>query len=767
MYDLGQNSPRKKRGINWLSVDAWVDSFVANGWETAKDRYNAASSFFARFRLSGVQRGLSEVGSEALTLVAAAMLVLYGLAIPALIDFDEEKIHSVKYSVTFLDRHGMEIGKRGILMNDAVPLAEIPDHLIKATLATEDRRFFEHRGFDVFGTFRAFVTNVSAGETVQGGSTLTQQLAKNLFLSPERSMIRKLKEAYMALLLEVRLSKNEILKLYLDRAYMGGGTFGVEAAAQFYFGKSVRHVNLAEAAMMAGLFKAPTAFAPHVNLSAARARANIVLSNMVDAGYLTAGQVEHARRNPASPIENRTRDSPDWFLDWAFEQAQRLAADSGHFVLVARTTIDLGLQAVAEQTLQSTVRQYRRTHNVSTGAVVSMEPDGAVRAMVGGMNYGDSQFNRATHARRQPGSSFKIYVYAAAFEEGMTPATAVRDAAPAPCGPRNWQPRNYSGDFGSGARTNLREAFKRSLNTVASDLALHRLGPNSRSKLVEFTEQLGIRGIQRSCSIALGDTGITPLEHTAATAAITNNGFKVEPYGILELTTLRGDVIYTREVDKPEPVRVMSQRTVESMNDVMQAVVNEGTGRAAALEMTHAVGKTGTSSSYRDAWFVGYTSQMVTSVWVGNDDYSPMRIIPSARFGSAQGVTGGSIPSQIWQKVMTAAHPNQNIPTLAGLQPHFRLIEEQRRLAEMPRSGPAGPQSSGSVRSLRASGAPGNQTRDILRRLAATLKAAADGPLPSGDTKPPARSEVPPIPPPGKRADAPVAKGDGAAAALR
>jgi penicillin-binding protein 1A len=279
----------RKRVIDWLGVDAWIDSSLAQTWQSLQDRWNAFSSFFARFRLSGWKRLLNEAIAEGLTLGVGGLTVLYVLAIPAFNDFDENRINTGKFAVKFLDRNGSEIGQRGILHNDAVPLEEIPDHLIKATLATEDRRFFEHFGVDFIGTARALLENARANEVVQGGSTLTQQLAKNLFLSSERSIQRKVKEVFLAFLLESRFTKRQILKLYLDRAYLGGGAFGVEAAAQFYFGKSVREVNLAEAALMAGLFKAPSKFAPHVNLPASRARTNDVLTNLVEAGYMSAG----------------------------------------------------------------------------------------------------------------------------------------------------------------------------------------------------------------------------------------------------------------------------------------------------------------------------------------------------------------------------------------------------------------------------------------------------------------------------------------------
>ncbi|HZT48749.1 MAG TPA: transglycosylase domain-containing protein, partial [Hyphomicrobiaceae bacterium] len=392
MHDWFFRHGSRKRLIDWLGLDAWIDSSLAETWQSVQDRWNAVSSFFARFRLTGWRRLANELIGEALTLGTGGLAVLYMLAIPAINDFDENRINQGKYSVKFLDRNGVEIGQRGILHNDAVPLEEIPDHLIKATLATEDRRFFEHFGVDFLGTARALIENARANEVVQGGSTITQQLAKNLFLSSERSLTRKIKEAYLAFLLESRFTKRQILKLYLDRAYLGGGAYGVEAASQFYFGKSVREINLAEAAVLAGLFKAPSKYAPHVNLPASRARTNDVLNNLVEAGYMSAGQVHAARVNPAKIIDTRPASSPDWFLDWAFEEAQRLGEGRGYHVLTVRTTVDPGMQQAAQEALINTLRHSGSSRRRGyTGALVSMEPDGAVRALVGGLDYEDNQ----------------------------------------------------------------------------------------------------------------------------------------------------------------------------------------------------------------------------------------------------------------------------------------------------------------------------------------------------------------------------------------
>ena len=752
MHDWLFKSGRRKRFIDWLGLDARIDSSIATAWEETKDRYSAFSSFFARFRLTGWKKIGNELLSECLTIGAGGLAVLYVLAIPALNDFDENKINTGRYAVKFIDRTGAEIGQRGILHNDAIAFADIPDHLIKATLATEDRRFFEHFGVDVFGTARALFENARANEVVQGGSTITQQLAKNLFLSFERSITRKIKEAFLALLLEARFTKFEILKMYLDRAYLGGGAFGVEAASQYYFNKTVRDINLSEAALLAGLFKAPTRFAPHVNLPLSLARTNDVLTNLVEAGYMSSGQVHAARLNPARVVEPRQSQSPDWFLDWAFEEVQRVAEGRGHFVLTARVTVDMGMQRAAQEAMVTTLRstQTRRGAPFS-GAMVSMDPDGAVRAIVGGIDYGESQFNRATHARRQPGSSFKIYVYAAALENGYNPKSIVRDASQS-CG--NWSPKNYNGGGGSGRSLTMTDAFKNSLNTTAADLSF-KVG---REKVLEITKRLGVNGVKRTCSMALGDTGITLLEHTGAYAVFANNGKQARPYAILELFNSKGELIYSRERDEPPAPQIVNPRVVEQMNQMMLAVVNEGTGRRALLDFTHAVGKTGTSSGWRDAWFVGFTGALVTGVWVGHDDFRPMWL-------NGQGVTGGSLPASAWHAFMSVAHTNRNIPPIQGLPPHPVQVAEQQRLADLKRTDPGLAQAQIAQATQKRSSIMPDQTRDSLKRLAdsmlrangqqATPISAPSGSLPTAAPLPPAahaqQAAAPPAAKPGNR----------------
>ena len=696
----------KQRRIDWLGIDAWVDSTAAAVWDGTKDVYNGLSSYFARFRLTGWTRLGNELVSEGLTLGAGGLVVLYMLALPALNDIEDGKVLVTgKYSVKFLDIDGNEIGKRGINQNDAVPLEEIPDHMIKATLATEDRRFYEHFGVDVLGTARALMENLKAGETVQGGSTLTQQLAKNLFLTSERSLQRKIKEVFFAFWLESRMTKRDILKLYLDRAYMGGGAFGVEAASQFYFGKSVREITIAEAAMLAGLYKAPTKYAPHVNLPLSRARTNEVLSNLVEAGFYTEGQVHQSRLYPAQTVEAKESESPDWFLDWAFDEVQKLMEGKGQYVLTARLTVDLKLQRHAEETLATTIRQKGRAHRFDSGAIVVMEPDGMVRAIAGGPDYGESQFNRATAARRQPGSSFKIYVYAAAMERlGFTPERPVRDYSRW-CG--NWHPQNYGGSHGSGGSMPLWMAFARSLNTTAAELSFLV----ERKNVIELTQRVGIRGIRPTCSMALGDYGITPLEHTGGTAVFLNGGKRARPYGVLEITNSKGELVYSRERDEPEPPQIVPARVAQNMNLIMHRVVTDGTGKGAALDFTHVVGKTGTSTGPRDAWFVGGTGKYVASVWLGNDDNRPM----------AHGTTGGGVAAEAFHRLMVTGHGTNRIGQIPGLPLHPVQAAERAQLAADTSRQPAAP---GQAAPRRQQSIMPAETREALRRLAQMMRKA-------------------------------------------
>jgi penicillin-binding protein 1A len=633
-----------------LNLDGWIDSSLHEAGRGFGEFYERLWNWSRRLKAEGIWRAFSETASEAATLGVAGALVLLAFAVPAFDEIGSDWRTQSDFSVTFLDRYGNVIGKRGILQDDTVQLEDLPDHLVKAVLATEDRRFFSHFGIDIFGTARAVQENARAGGVVQGGSSITQQLAKNLFLSNERTLQRKIKEAYLALWLEANLSKREILKLYLDRAYMGGGTFGVGAAADFYFGKKVQDLDLAESALLAGLFKAPTRYAPHINLPAARARANEVLSNMVQSGFMTEGQVVGARRQPAVAVERSQLASADYFLDWAFEQVKN-RVDGSEKVLTARTTLDMRLQKAAEAAIESSLRESGEAMNVTQAALVSMDPDGSMRAMVGGRDYGVSTFNRAVSALRQPGSSFKVYVYATALETGKyTPDTIVRDA---PVSIGNWSPQNYGRSYKGSLP--MRSALAQSLNTVAVRLSIE----TGREPIAQLAERMGVKTPLRvTRALALGSSEVTVLDQATAYAVFANGGFKAEPHGVLDIRTSSGEVLYDyNELPHPRQ-RVLKRSTVLGMTDMLNAVVETGTARRARLPGIQVAGKTGTTNAYKDAWFVGFTGNYSTAVWFGNDNYE-----------STKNLTGGLLPAETWAKYMRVAMAYETPKLLPGLPP--------------------------------------------------------------------------------------------------
>jgi penicillin-binding protein 1A len=645
-----------------LDFDARIDSTLFSSAVGARELYERFSTFMDRFYVGRWKRWVFiEPLSEAATLGLGGLVILLALAQPAFRETaDEDWLKKSDLAVTFLDRYGNPIGSRGIKHNDSIPLEEFPDNLIKATLATEDRRFYDHFGIDISGTFRALVTNAQAGGVRQGGSSITQQLAKNLFLSNERTIERKINEAFLAIWLETRLTKNEILKLYLDRAYMGGGTFGVDGAAHFYFNKSVRDVNLAEAAMLAGLFKAPTKYAPHINLPAARARANQVLDNMVDAGFMTEGQVFGARRNPATAVDRRDENSPNYYLDWAFDEMRKLVdtfpKSYTERVFVVRTTIDMNVQHAAEEAIENQLRQFGRDYHATQAATVVADLDGGIHAMVGGRDYGASQFNRATDAMRQPGSSFKPYVYTTALLNGFKPTSTIVDG---PVCIGNWCPQNYGHSY-SGTVT-LTQALTRSINVVPVKLSIAlggKGGPKAgRAKIVEVARKFGIvTPLPDTPSLPIGADAVNVLEHAVAYATFPNKGKAVTPHAILEVRTGAGDLVWRYDRDGPKPRQIIPPSVAADMAMMMSHVVSEGTARRAILDGIPAAGKTGTTNNYRDAWFVGYTGNFVCGVWYGNDDYSPTNRL-----------TGGSLPAQTWHDIMTAAHRGVEIKDIAGV----------------------------------------------------------------------------------------------------
>jgi len=644
-----------------LAFDSFVDSSMYDGQRRAIRTLQAIGALSDRFRLTGLGKFAVEFACEGLNVGIVGLIFALALAQPAFRDTsDEDWLKRTDLAVTFLDRYGAEVGRRGIKHDDAIPFDELPDHFIKAVLATEDRRFFSHFGIDVIGTLRALTVNAHAGGVVQGGSSITQQLAKNVFLTNERSISRKIKEAYLALWLEHHLTKKQILSLYLDRAYMGGGAFGVQAAAQYYFGKSARDINLAEAAMLAGLFKAPTKYSPNVNLPAARARANDVLSNLVDAGFMTEGQVYAARRNPATPVDHTEHGSPDWYLDFAYNEVKALAEEGklgDDRVLVVRTGLDTNLQLKAESVIEDELRVNAPAFHAHQAATVVAETNGLVRTIVGGRDYGASQFNRATDALRQPGSSFKIFVYLTALMTGKYHAATPIDASSICIG--DYCVHNYDGE--SGGAMPLYRALALSFNTAAIRLSvkigevywppkqsyhLAKIATLGRAKIVETARAMGLTTpLTDTVSLPVGADEVKMIDMVGANALLANGGKRVTPYAAIEIRNSSGALIYSHDVNGPRPVQVMPADKIAEMNNIMTHVVTEGTGRAAQIPGLVISGKTGTTNNSTNAWFNGFTGNLVCSVWFGNDDNTGM-----------QKMTGGELPAQSWKQIMAYAH---------------------------------------------------------------------------------------------------------------
>ncbi len=708
-----------------LDLDARLNSSVFRSFAGLREGYERFSVFMDRFYVGRWKRWVFiEPLSEAATLGLCGLILLLTLAQSAFRETaDEDWLKKSDLAVTFLDRYGSPIGSRGIKHNDSIPLEDFPDNLIKATLATEDRRFYDHFGIDIAGTFRALVTNAQAGGVRQGGSSITQQLAKNLFLSNERTIERKVNEAFLAIWLETRLTKNEILKLYLDRAYMGGGTFGVDGAAHFYFNKSARDVTLAEAAMLAGLFKAPTKYAPHINLPAARARANVVLDNLVEAGFMTEGQVFGARRNPATAVDRRDENSPNYFLDWAFDEMRRLVdtfpKSYSERVFVVRTTIDMNVQRAAETAIENQLRQFGRDYHATQAATVVSDMDGGVRAMVGGRDYGSSQFNRAVDAYRQPGSSFKPYVYTTALLNGYKPTSIIVDG---PVCIGNWCPQNYGHSY-SGSVT-LTQAITRSINVVPVKISIAiggKGGPKAgRAKIVEVARKFGIKApLTDTPSLPIGSTEVTVLEHAVAYVTFPNKGRSVTPHAVLEVRTGAGDLVWRWDRDGPQPRQAIPASVAADMAEMMSHVVSEGTARRAAIDGIPTAGKTGTTNAYRDAWFVGYTGNFSCAVWYGNDDYSP-----------TNRMTGGSLPAQTWHDIMVAAHQGVEVREIPGIDTGKKQPQAQGAAANV--ASKASDQRQGPPPILTRRGA------EILVRIEKALDEAGKtlGRLPGEPTKP-------------------------------
>lgn len=568
-----------------------------------------------------------------LAVVGAGFVGYYAHDLP---DTDALTGPETPLSVTVFAADGSTIANVGEMWGAFVPVAEMPPALPEAVLAIEDRRFFEHGGIDVFGVIRAAWRNAVSGRVVAGGSTISQQVAKLVFLSPERSVKRKIQEAMLAFWLEREFSKEEILTIYLNRAYFGAGAYGVDAAARRYFGRGARRVTVAQAALIAGLLKAPSRYSPAGNPALARRRAGVVVEAMAEAGFLSRSEAGAA----AAAVQNLTIVPPagpaaGYFADWIAAQVPGYVGRE-HGVLRVHTTLDPARQRAAEAAVSKALAASGRARRIGQGALVALDGTGAVRAMVGGRDYRKSRFNRATQARRQPGSAFKTLVYLAAVEDGLAPDDVLEDA---PISIAGWAPRNHDGRY-RGPMT-VREAFAHSVNTVAVRAGL-RAGV---ARIREAALRLGIESaLPADASLALGTGEVTPLELTAAYAALAGGGRRVLPHGIVEIRDRAGALLYRRAGSGAG--RAVAPPAVAAMRDLLAAAVAEGTGRAAALPpaLGPAYGKTGTTQKFRDAWFVGWAGDLTAGVWLGNDDGASM-----------DEVTGGSHPAAIWRDFMTRA----------------------------------------------------------------------------------------------------------------
>lgn len=570
-------------------------------------------------------------------------------------------------SAVVLDRNGVEIGRRGDATSPQTRLELLPQHLVSGVIEVEDQRFFDHGGLDFIGATRAMSANIAAGRVVQGGSTITQQLAKNLFLTPKRTLERKVQEAVLARWLERRFTKTEILELYLNRVYFGSGAWGVEAAAQTYFGKPASAVSVGEAAVLVGLLQAPSRLSPLRNRASAEDRANAVLAILEDRGAVSADALDAAYATPVRVQPVRRDAVTGHFVDWVVGEARKLPGLAEQD-LVITTTLDSGMQQAAFAAVQEGLTQDLRDRGATQAALIAMEGDGAVRALVGGRDYQTSQFNRAVEARRQPGSAFKPFVYVAALRDGLTPQTRRTDE---PVTVGTWSPRNYNDGYLG--RTSLETAFARSLNSVSVTLT-EEVGRNA---VVRAARDLGITSALPSTpSVALGAYEVTPLELTAAYAPFANQGYRVAPYAVTRVADARGRSLYTRQ--RPQYYElVLVTRVRSQMVAMMRAVMETGTGRSAALADRPSAGKTGTTNAFRDAWFVGFVPGFVAGVWVGDDAN-----------GAMDEITGGGAPAAIWNAFMARALADQPVKQFTA-RPMVASMMAARRPVRQDDPGPS------------------------------------------------------------------------------
>ncbi len=626
-----------------------------------KQKPRLLARFMPKMTLWGAVRWLVAIGIiglAALTLMA----LFYARDLPSV---DNISGASRNPSIRLLSVSGSMIANYGDVYGDYVPFKQIPLSMIQAVMAVEDRRFFDHSGVDPLGILRAMVINLKAGRVVQGGSTITQQLAKNIFLTPEKSFKRKFQEMILALWLERKYSKEEILEIYLNRVYLGAGNYGIDAAARSYFGKKAQSLNVQEAAILAGLLKAPSRFSPANDPEKAAGRGRQVLESMHEAGYISKEMVTDI----GAKIEKKTRGGSRgnyYFADWVIEQLPELIGTPQEDITVV-VTLDPRLQKAAEDAVNSSLTERGKELRVTQGALVSLAPDGKILAMVGGRNYGESQYNRSTQAKRQPGSAFKMFVYLTAFMNGFSPNDVMEDK---PLSFGDWNPENYDGEYTGPIL--LRDALARSVNSVAVQLA-EVVGIQN---VVDVAHRMGIKSqLDPFLSLALGTNEVNLLELTGAYAVLGNNGATVVPYGVVTIRTAKGEVLY--EYESPEKEQIISEDALAKLNVGLMQVLANGTGRKGQLDGRYAAAKSGTSQDFRDGWFIGYTPQFTTGVWMGNDNNRP-----------TDGLTGGGLPASAFKIFMDIAHDGlpviplpldeRYVPAVLPALPPHSIMEEQQ-----------------------------------------------------------------------------------------
>lgn len=559
-----------------------------------------------------------------LVITFSAWLLYCFLTLP---DIEQAVARTRQPSTTITAENGNEVKTFGSVYSEVIHLNELPSYVPDAIISTEDRRFYSHFGFDIIAFTRAMLTNIFMGRYAQGGSTISQQVAKNLFLTQQKTIKRKTQELLLAFWLEHKFTKEQILTLYLNRVYLGAGTYGIEAASQKYFQKSSRDMNLLEAAIIAGMLKAPSRYNPFASEERALSRAKVVLQNMVNNNTLTEKQMRYALTLPIGEDKSYKVQGADYFADWVYREVNDYIGERDNDIYVY-TTLNQEIQENAEKILRQAILS-AKNRNVSEGAVVVLDKRGEVKAMVGGIDYRKSQYNRAVSALRQPGSAFKPFVYLTALQNGWKPQDLIEDV---PLTIGKWKPENYDKKY-HGSVT-LSDALAKSLNLATINLSESL----SRKDIIRTAKKMGISTpIENSPSLALGTFEVRVLDMATAYSSIANGGYATWPHAIKEIYTRDGYQLYQREADTQN--RILDEQAVAELTTMLEQVIRQGTGRKAKIS-GFAAGKTGTTQDYRDAWFVGFTDKYVIAVWVGNDDNSPMK-----------GITGGTLPAEIWRKI--------------------------------------------------------------------------------------------------------------------